>query len=77
MGTRIRLARPADAPALQAIYALVVTSIPTSFEVTPPTIEEMQERIEQKLLTHPWIDYETQRRVVGSAYASVYRASAA
>ncbi len=74
MNTYIRLARPADAPAIQAIYAPVVTSTPTSFEVTPPTVEEMRERLEQKLLTHPWIVYEKLGMVVGSAYASAYRA---
>lgn len=77
MNTCIRLARPADAPAIQAIYAPVVISTPTSFELTPPTVEEMRERLEQKLLTHPWIVYETQGLVVGSAYASAYRARAA
>lgn len=56
--------------------APVVTSTPTSFELIPPTVEEMGQRIEQKLLTHPWVVYETQGLVVGSAYASPYRARA-
>jgi L-amino acid N-acyltransferase YncA len=78
MNASIRLARPEeDAPALQSIYAPVVASTPTSFELTPPTVEEMRQRIEQKLLTHPWVVYEAQGTVVGSAYASVYRARAA
>jgi phosphinothricin acetyltransferase len=77
MDTCIRLARPEDAFTLQAIYAPVVTSTPTSFELTPPTVEEMRQRIEQKLVTHPWVVYEAQRLVVGSAYASTYRARAA
>ena len=57
MDSCIRLARPADAPAIQAIYAPVVDATPISFEVTPPTVEEMRERIAQKLLTHPWVVY--------------------
>lgn len=77
MNTCIRLARLEDARAIQAIYAPVVTSISTSFEVTPPTVAEMRQRIEEKLLTHPWVAYETQGLVVGSAYASAYRARAA
>lgn len=77
MDTGIRLAHPEDAPALQAIYAPVVTLTPTSFELIPPTVEEMRARIEQKLLTHPWVVYEMQGVVVGSAYASPYRARAA
>ncbi len=77
MDTCIRLARPEDASSLQAIYAPVVTSTPTSFELTPPTVGEMRQRIEQKLLTHPWVVYEAQGTVAGSAYASTYRARAA
>lgn len=77
MDTGIRLARPEDAPALQAIYAPVVISTPTSFELNPPTVEEMRQRLEQKLLTHPWVVYEAEAQVVGSAYASAYRARAA
>jgi phosphinothricin acetyltransferase len=73
----IRLASQADAPALQAIYAPVVISTPTSFEVTPPTVEEMRQRVEEKLRTHPWVVYETQGQVVGYAHASPYRARAA
>ncbi|HLV97053.1 MAG TPA: arsinothricin resistance N-acetyltransferase ArsN1 family B [Ktedonobacterales bacterium] len=77
MAPIIRLAHLEDAPAIQAIYAPIVISTPTSFELTPPTVEEMRQRIEQKLLTHPWVVYEAQGKVVGSAYASVYRARAA
>ncbi|HEY7127889.1 MAG TPA: GNAT family N-acetyltransferase [Ktedonobacterales bacterium] len=47
---------------------------PTSFELAPPTVEEMHQRIEQKLLTHPWVVYEVEAQVVGYAHASVYRA---
>jgi L-amino acid N-acyltransferase YncA len=77
MNTGIRLARPADAPAIQAIYAPVVISTPTSFELTPPTVEEMRQRLEKKLLTHPWVVYEAEAQVIGSAYASAYRARTA
>jgi phosphinothricin acetyltransferase len=34
----------------------------------------MHQRIEQKLLTHPWVVYEVEAQVVGYAHASVYRA---
>lgn len=77
MDTCIRLARSEDARAIQAIYVPVVTSTSTSFEVTPPTVAEMRQRIEEKLLTHPWVVFETQGQVVGSAYASAYRTRAA
>jgi phosphinothricin acetyltransferase len=77
MNTGIRLARPEDAQVIQAIYAPVVISTPTSFELAPPTVEETRERIVEKLRTHPWVVYEAEARVVGSAYASSYRARAA
>lgn len=77
MDTSIRLARPEDAPAIQAIYAPVVASTPTSFELTPPTSEEMRQRVEQTLQTHPWVVYEAQGMLAGYAYASSHRARAA
>ncbi len=54
MNTCIRLARPEDTPAIQAIYAPVVISTPTSFELTPPAVEEMHQRIEEKLPMSAW-----------------------
>jgi L-amino acid N-acyltransferase YncA len=77
MDTGVRLARPEDAPAIQGIYAPVVASTPSSFELIPPTDEEMRQRVEQTLQTHPWVVYKAEALVVGYAYASPHRARAA
>ena len=78
MASRIRLAHADDACAIQAIYAPFVDYTPISFETTTPTIEEVRQRIEQTLKTHPWLVYEaTDGVVVGYAYASQHRSRAA
>jgi phosphinothricin acetyltransferase len=41
----IRLATPADASAIAAIYGPIVAGTVISFELVPPTVEEMAERI--------------------------------
>jgi phosphinothricin acetyltransferase len=41
----IRLAVPADAPGVQAIYAPVVRETTISFELEPPTVEAIEKRI--------------------------------
>jgi phosphinothricin acetyltransferase len=52
MDTPIRLARSEDAPTIQAIYAPVVAWTATSFELTPATIDEIRQCVEQTLQTH-------------------------
>jgi L-amino acid N-acyltransferase YncA len=54
-GMEIRLATRADARGVQAVYAPVVASTPISFELVPPSVEEMGARIADVLPTHPWI----------------------
>jgi L-amino acid N-acyltransferase YncA len=73
----IRLARPDDAGAIQAIYAPVVSHTPISFETVAPTVEEMCLRIEQTLKDFPWLVYEDAGEVLGYAYASQHRVRAA
>ncbi len=53
--TRIRLARPGDAPAIQAIDAPHVRSTAISFELEEPSVEEMRQRIEGTLRGFPWL----------------------
>lgn len=70
----LRLARTDDAPAIQAIYAPIVTYTPISFETTPPAVEEIAQRIEGTLKRFPWLVYEDAGEVLGYAYASQHRA---
>jgi L-amino acid N-acyltransferase YncA len=76
--TTIRLATEADAEAIQAIYAPYVQHTPISFELEPPSVEEMRERIRKTLALFPWLVCGNgQGRVVGYAYASRHRERAA
>ena len=73
----IRLATPADAIAIQAIYAPVVSSTPISFELEPPTVEEMAARITAVQPAYPWLVLTDGRAVVGYAYGRQLQARGA
>jgi phosphinothricin acetyltransferase len=74
MNYKVRVATPADASAIQAIYAPMVLETVISFELTSPTVEEMAARIAATLPTYPYLVAETDAKVVGYAYASQHRA---
>jgi L-amino acid N-acyltransferase YncA len=69
----IRLAGPDDAAAVQEIYAPFVTDSVVSFELTPPSEEEMARRLATTLERTPWLVYEADSRVLGYAYAGWHR----
>jgi len=69
----IRVARGDDAAAILAIYAPNVTDTYISFELQPPTLEDMRSRILGTLATHPWLVLERDGDVAGYAYASAHR----
>jgi L-amino acid N-acyltransferase YncA len=73
----IRLATSQDASGIAAIYAPIVESSPTSFEIDPPSAQEMWRRVEETLPNYPWLVYEQQGRVAGYAYASRHKPRAA
>jgi len=75
---KIRTATPQDAAAVQAIYAPIVLHTPISFEVEPPTVAEMAQRIEKTLARFPWlVGEDADGRVNGYVYASAHRERAA
>lgn len=74
---RLRVARPADGAALAAIYAPYVRETAISFELAPPTAQEMADRIRDTLARYPWLVGEDRSQVVGYAYAGPYRRRAA
>lgn len=51
----IRVATADDAAAVAAIYVPIVRDTTISFELQPPTIEEMRSRIESTLRRLPWL----------------------
>jgi phosphinothricin acetyltransferase len=73
----IRLASERDAAQIQAIYSPIVSQTVTSFEMEPPTVDEMQRRISDTLAHFPWLVCEHQAQVLGYAYASKHRVRAA
>jgi len=74
---RVRLATPDDAGAIASIYAYYVANTPISFEVAPPSKDEVRGRIERTLQRFPYLVCETEGRVVGYAYASRHHERAA
>lgn len=74
----LRNARPADVPAIQAIYAHHVLHGRASFEETPPDVDDMQLRMAEVLRKGlPYLVAERDGEVLGYAYASSYRARSA
>lgn len=73
----LRLADPADAAAIRAIYAPHVAESAVSFETEVPSVETMAQRIRERLPTHPWLVAELDGKFAGYAYASPHRERAA
>jgi phosphinothricin acetyltransferase len=77
MTTIIRLATEADAAQLLEIYAPFCLSTPVSFEMEPPSLDEMRLRIAAVLPSYPWLVCEEDGLILGYAYASKHRERAA
>lgn len=76
MPYRIRLAVPADAPELLAIYSPYVTDTCITFETEVPALADFKERIERGLTQFAYIVAEDAAtgKPVGYAYNGTYRA---
>ena len=75
---RVRLAETSDEEAIAEIYGHYVRSSTATFELEPPTVDEIRLRmnaIAEKGL--PWLVAERDGRVLGYAYAGPYRPRAA
>lgn len=73
MNKVLRLAEPADAAGILAIYAPVVRETAISFELEPPSEEEMRRRIETTRERRPWLVCSDGEAVAGYAYAAAHR----
>ena len=70
----IRTATLADAEAITAIYAPIVENTSISFELSPPSVDEMRGRIVKTLPDLPWlVSEDSQGSVNGYVYASKHR----
>jgi len=77
MSAVIRIASIGDAAQIAAIYAPFVINTPTSFEMEPPTVEEMAARIASTVQQYPWLVCVNADQIMGYAYASAFRSRAA
>lgn len=74
MSAIIRLAEPADAAAIQQVYAPIVRDTHISFELSVPDVAEIAARISKTLAQFPWLVCDIDGRLAGYAYASAFRA---
>ncbi len=74
----LRVANATDNKAILEIYSpFCLTTSAVSFEIVPPSLQEMEKRIVETLKTYPWLVYEDGGKVLGYAYASQHMARAA
>ncbi len=73
MAALIRLATAQDATQIRAIYAPIVTYTNFSFELTPPTVSELRQRMSKTLERMPWLSCDLDGVVAGYAYATPHR----
>ncbi len=74
---QVRLATPADAPALLAVYAPYVHQSAVTFELEPPPVDEFAERIREVQASGVWLVAEVEGTLAGYAYGGRFRARAA
>lgn len=68
----IRSAVPSDALAIWHIYRYYVEHTAISFEITLPTPDQMEQRIQKVLAAFPYLVAEVQGQIVGYAYAGPF-----
>ncbi|HET6361315.1 MAG TPA: GNAT family N-acetyltransferase [Gemmatimonadota bacterium] len=73
--TDIRPATSRDAPAIHTLYAPIVAGTHISFEVEPPSVEELRRRMEAAPI--PWLVRESAGGITGFASAGLFRERAA
>jgi len=69
----LRLAERADAAGVQAIYAPIVRDSAISFEIDPPSIEEMSRRVVSISERWPWLVCSDDGEILGYVYGSRHR----
>jgi phosphinothricin acetyltransferase len=70
----IRIATAGDAGAVRDIYAPVIETSATSFELTVPSRDELAARITDRQPAHPWLVADDAGTVAGYAYAGRFSA---
>jgi len=70
---RIRLAVPDDYPAILSVYAPYITDTTVTFEYDVPSEEEFLQRLNSIASTYPILVLEVDDKIVGYAYAAVFK----
>ncbi len=74
MSLLLRPSTPDDLPAITAIYGHAVLHGTGTFELDPPTLEDMTQRRDNVLASGwPWLVAERDAEVLGYAYAAPFR----
>ncbi len=69
----IRPVTAKDAASILEIYRPYVLDTPISFEVEPPTLKEIEQRILNITAKFPWIVMEEENSIIGYAYVSEFK----
>lgn len=77
MMATIRMVTRDDAAQILEIYEPIVLETPISFELAPPSIDEMCARIARVTAQYPWLVCEIDGAVAGYVYGSRWRERAA
>jgi phosphinothricin acetyltransferase len=77
MSIKIRPASSSDAGGILAVYGPYCSTSPVSFEIVPPTEEQIRERLERVTAWYPWLVAEIDGEVAGYVYATQHRERAA
>ena len=77
MGITIRKADSVDAQRLLEIYSYYVTNTAITFEYDVPSMNEFESRIKHVTEKYPYIVAEKDGRIIGYAYAGVFKDRAA
>jgi L-amino acid N-acyltransferase YncA len=78
LSATIRLAELSDAEEIRAIYApFCAEGSPVSFELVPPSVEEVQRRMAKVFERHIWLVCEAGGEVLGYSYAGTFSDRAA
>lgn len=73
----IRNVLPSDAKKLLAIYAPYVKETAITFEYDIPSVREFRQRIKNTIKKYPYLCAENNGKILGYAYAGVFKARAA
>lgn len=73
----IRVATPADAEQICDIYNHYIENTIITFEEEPVSVTEMQVRITEIGCVFPWLVFEKEQRILGFAYANVWKSRSA